>query len=212
MDYLKLVLETIKDRVYVLRDDGEIIFVTQSMMKAFGYGASEVIGRKIYELADEEYRERVVETLKSLEDGDEVKMRLLVKRKDGKRVYAGVIAKKIGEYVVVLGREVSNTVSLETLMRAAIDLLRNLPREVDEVESILRKYFDDAKFSEEVQELTVKNGEVTVPVKFQDKVLGSLTLCLPDWFELGDDNLELFTNNGRECGEKHAHTGIKESY
>jgi len=93
MDYLKLVLETIKDRVYVLRDDGEIIFVTQSMMKAFGYGASEVIGRKIYELADEEYRERVVETLKSLEDGDEVKMRLLVKRKDGKRVWAGVIAK-----------------------------------------------------------------------------------------------------------------------
>lgn len=200
MDYLKLALENVRDRVYVLRDD-VVVFVTPSV-RILGYEVSEVLGKKIYEFVDDEDKGRIIEALKSLKDGVEIETRVLGKRKDGKRVWIEARGKKIGEYVVVVSREISRLVSFETLLRAALDLLRYSPREIDELENILRKYFDDAKFSEEVQELRFKVGEVTVPVKFQDRILGSLTICLPDWFELSVEDLELFNIIG-ECVAKN---------
>ena len=197
MDYQKLVLENIRDRVYVLRRDGEIVFATPSV-KALGYEVSEVIGRKIYELVDEKYRERIIETLKSLKDGAELRFRVLGRRRGGRRFWVEATARKVGEYAVVVSRDISRLASFETLLRATVDLLKNVPGEADELENILRKYFVDAKFSEEVQKLTIRAGEITIPVKVQDRVMGSLTLSLPDWFEICDEDLEILNIIG-EC-------------
>ena len=81
-------------------------------------------------------------------------------------------------------------------------MLRYSPSEIDEVENILREYFDDASFSEKIQDFKIKVGEVTVPVRFQDRVLGSLKIQLPDWFEVTAEDMELFNVLG-ECVAKN---------
>ncbi len=195
MNYQKLILENVQDYVFVL-DGDVIVFATPSVSK-FGY---EVIGKKIYEFVDSKEKVKISEALKSLKD--ELEIRVLSKRKDRKRVWVDAKAKKVGNYVIVVGRDVSRLVSLETLLKAALDLLRFMPREVDELEKTLRKYFDDARFSEEIQEFEFKAGEVVVPVKFQDRILGTLKIYLPDWFEVKNEDLELFNIIG-ECMAKN---------
>ncbi|KUJ92453.1 MAG: hypothetical protein XD40_2347 [Archaeoglobus fulgidus] len=166
-----------------------------------GYDISEVVGKKFIEFIWEGNREDVLKIIRSLTDGAECEIRALAKKKDG-RAWIDARCKKVGEYLIVVARDVSRLVSLETLLRATLDMLRHSPSEIDEVENILREYFDDASFSEKIQDFKIKVGEVTVPVRFQDRVLGSLKIQLPDWFEVTAEDMELFNVLG-ECVAKN---------
>ncbi|WP_086975495.1 PAS domain S-box protein [Archaeoglobus fulgidus] len=199
MDYMELVLENIRDGIFVIQND-VIVFATPSVKEA-GYDISEVVGKKFIEFIWEGNREDVLKIIRSLTDGAECEIRALAKKKDG-RAWIDARCKKVGEYLIVVARDVSRLVSLETLLRATLDILRHSPSEIDEVENILREYFDDASFSEKIQDFKIKVGEVTVPVRFQDRVLGSLKIQLPDWFEVTAEDMELFNVLG-ECVAKN---------
>ncbi|MDK2827180.1 MAG: hypothetical protein PWQ44_2360 [Methanolobus sp.] len=196
---MELVLENIRDGIFVIQND-VIVFATPSVKEA-GYDISEVVGKKFIEFIWEGNREDVLKIIRSLTDGAECEIRALAKKKDG-RAWIDARCKKVGEYLIVVARDVSRLVSLETLLRATLDMLRHSPSEIDEVENILREYFDDASFSEKIQDFKIKVGEVTVPVRFQDRVLGSLKIQLPDWFEVTAEDMELFNVLG-ECVAKN---------
>ncbi len=190
MDYQKIAFESFREIVVIAR--GEVIVFVSPSVRMAGYDVSEVVGRKFYEFISDEDRGSISEILNSLREDSEVTKRLLVKRKDGKKMWLEATCKKVNDHIVAVARDVSRLVSCETLLKGSLDLMSFVPDDVEELERALRKYFPDAKFLEEVKEFNLKENEVTLPVKFQGKELGGFWIHLPDWFELDVDDLRLF--------------------
>lgn len=190
MDYSKIILDNIRDIILVVRGD-EIVFATPSV-REFGYDVSEVINKKYYEFLSE-----FTELQKSLKDGDSFEIKALAKKKNG-RAWIEAKCKKVGEILVVIARDVSREVSIETLLRAIVDVLKSAPAEIEEIEEILQKYFVNAEYSDETKELTLKNGEIIIPVRVGEELRGSLRIFIPDWFKISEEDFKLLEILG-EC-------------
>ncbi len=109
--------------------------------------------------------------------------------------------RKIDDVTVLTARDITRIVSLETILRAAVDVSRRLLHaDWDTIPTVLENYFPSAKLwlkdiygdGKVVTETTVDNGTLTTPIVADNEVLGSLSVRLPEWFEIDEEIIDAF--------------------
>ncbi len=188
-------IENVRDAIFVI-ENGRIVFASPSVKDA-GYDPAEMVGKHVAEFVYGEDVEKIVELLTKLERGEieEFEVRVRAKARD-RIIWVEVRGRKIGEQIVFVARNISEFVSLNTMLRAAVDASRLLQRFAswEEIVASLRGHFSDAEinFSEGVATTTLSGRTLTTPIKIGEEAVGSLTVELPEWFVVHGEAVEVF--------------------
>ncbi len=189
------IIENVRDAVFVI-ENGRIVFASPSVKYA-GYNPAEMVGKHVAEFVYGEDVEKIVELLTKLERGEieEFEIRVRARARD-RIVWVEVRGRKIGEQIVFVARNISEFVSLNTMLRAAVDASRLLQRFAswEEIVASLRGHFSDAEinFGEGSATTTLSGRTLTAPIKIGEEVVGSLTVELPEWFAVHGKAVEIF--------------------
>ncbi len=189
------IVENVRDAVFVI-ENGRIVFVSPSVKNA-GYNPAEMVGKHVSEFVYGEDVEKIVELLTKLERGEieEFEVRVRARARD-RIIWVEVRGRKIGEQIVFVARDISELVSLNTMLRAAVDASRLLQRFAswEEIVASLRGHFSDAEinFGEGVATTTLSGRALTAPIKVGEEAVGSLTVELPEWFAVHGEAVEVF--------------------
>ena len=209
MEHFDLVIRNVHDVILITKKD-RIEFATPSV-KIAGYEVSEVVGKSIFEFIEECDINRVRRLLEEIESGKtkEIEERVRVKGKTRKFVVE-VNGRVEGDKLIIVGRDVSDKVSLETVLEASVEILRELPFiEWEVIVDILKKYFEDAslfidgEYGEGILiEKTVVDGNmVSTPVKLGNQVFGVLSITAPEWFVFNEKTMGAVEGIARDIAE-----------
>lgn len=90
---LKAIVESAKDGIIMLNENGEVTFWNRAAEEIFGYRSEEIIGKNLYRIiAPEKYRDKFEKSFKKFKKtgkGDVIgkTLELSISRKDGKEIY-----------------------------------------------------------------------------------------------------------------------------
>lgn len=90
---LKAIVESAKDGIIMLNENGEVTFWNRAAEEIFGYKSEEIIGKNLYRIiAPEKYRDKFEKSFKKFKKtgkGDVIgkTLELSISRKDGKEIY-----------------------------------------------------------------------------------------------------------------------------
>ncbi len=189
MEFSKLILENIKECILIVENN------TIKFSNVNG-----LTGKRVYEFVHESYIDVFVKAMSELKGGaiNEFEIEVLVKPPEGRLKWADINCKKAGDLVILTVRDITRMVSLETVLRAAVDVSR-LHADLEMVQVILQKYFPSATLCLEgctedmvVTETIFDGVTLTTPIIAGGEIVGSLSVELPEWFEVDEEIIDAF--------------------